>query len=98
MEPAAVRLLVITPIPFLLFLSVRIAKLVPVTLRLASRGSVGGKAILLPSTTHASVFDPPVAQTQVTGSPGHTEGLSHVIDISLSVINRRSQDYNSAIY
>ena len=95
MKAVAVRLLAITLIPFLSYVSVRIPNVLePVILCLVSKGSLDAKTSLPSSVTHISVFELPVAHSQVTVSPGHTDRLSQVIEISLSV-KSRCNDHNT---
>ena len=83
LEAVTVRLLVITSILFVLDLLVRIPN--AFISRLVCKGSLDTNSSLFWSITHASLFELPVAQTQVTASPGHTDCLSQSTEISLSV-------------
>ena len=79
-----VRLLMITLKPFLLEFSVSTANVLePVTLRLVCRGSVDEKAKLFPFiVVQLRAFEFHVTQMQVTVSPGHTDCLSQVVEIT----------------
>ena len=78
-----VILLMITLIPFLSEFSVRTADVLdPFTFCLISRGSFAANINLFPLVVHTSVFEFPVVQVQVTVSPGHTDLLSHVTEVS----------------
>lgn len=77
------KLLVITWIPFTLEFSVSTANaLDPDTTLRVSRASFDENTSLFPLLVQASAFELPMAQVQVTVSPGHTDCLSHVTRVA----------------
>lgn len=85
-EAMKVRLLMITLMPFLSEFSLSTANVPePFTLCLISRGSVDVKFSVLLPITHESVFDLPVAQTQVTVSPGYADCLSQITEVASTI-------------
>ena len=54
----------------------------PRTSRLVSKESSDVNSILVPLVIHASAFEFPVAQTQVTVSPGHADCLLQVSKVA----------------
>ena len=87
-EAIKVRLLVITLTPFVLELPVSTAVVLePLSSRLVSGGSSAVNSSLLPLfNTQANAFEFPIAEAHVTFSPRHADCLSHVIEVSLSVL------------
>ena len=82
-EATKVRLLVITVIPFLLELFVRIANVLePLILRLVPRASVDANVSLSSLLVQASEVEFPVVQVQVTVSPEHEDCLSQSIEVA----------------
>lgn len=83
LEATKVRLLVITVIPFLLELSVRVANVLePFILRLVPRVSVDPNVSLFSLSVQESEVEFPVVQVQVTVSPGHADCLSQSIEVA----------------
>jgi hypothetical protein len=90
LEATKVRLLVITLMPFLLELSVRVANVLePFTLRLDPRVSIDANVRLFSLLVQVREVEFPVVQVQVTVSPGHTDCLSHSIEVVSIVENLR---------
>ena len=86
LEAMKVRLLMITVIPFLLEVFVRVANVLePLILCLVPRASVDANVSLLSLLVQASEVEFPVVQVQVTVSPGHADCLSQSIEVVSTV-------------
>ena len=82
-----VKMLVITLTSFVSEISVSITNaLDPRTLCLIIKESFAINSSLFPLLIQASEFEFPVAQVQVTVSPGHTDCLSHVTRAAPAII------------
>ena len=87
LEATKVRLLVITVIPFLFEVFVRVANMLePFILRLVPRASVDANVSLSSLSVQASEVEFPVVQVQVTVSPEHADCLSQSIEVASKIL------------